>query len=63
MSKASRLVTARARKAGLAAKGKTIADLADAAGVTYSMAEKWANVRRGSEKCARAWSRLTGATG
>lgn len=59
MSKTSRLVTARVRKAGLVAKGRTIADLADAADVSYSMAEKWANARRVSEKCQRAWERLT----
>lgn len=59
MSKKARREAALARKRGLWAKLRTIGDLARSAGVSYSMAEKWANARRESAKCQRAWERLT----
>lgn len=49
-----------ARKRALRAAGSTYADLAQAAGVTESMAWKWMNGERVSEPCTAAFARLTG---
>lgn len=50
-----------ARKRTLAAAGATYEQLAILADVSYSMTLKWMGGRRKSEKCQRAYDRLTGA--
>lgn len=59
MSKKERLRTARDRKLLLRRSGGTFVDLARLASVSYSMAEKWMNVRRNSAACQRAFDKLT----
>ena len=59
MSKILRARLARDRKRALRVRDLTFWDLAAAAGVTYSMAEKWMNARRNSEVCQAAFERMT----
>lgn len=60
MSKKHRKALAAYRKGAMVAGGHTYADLARLAAVTYSMADKWMNARRDSERCSRAFRTLTG---
>lgn len=60
MSKRNRKALAAYRKRALVGSGHTYGHLAALAGVTYSMADKWMNARRDSDKCATAFLTLTG---
>lgn len=59
MSKRLRRTVARYRKAALVASGHVYSDLARLADVSYSMVDKWMNVRRNSKECERAFQSLT----
>lgn len=60
MTKQYRKALVAYRKAAMGGRHLKYADLARLANVTYSMADKWMNARRDSEKCVRAFERLTG---
>lgn len=59
LSKAAQTKLAKQRKGALAASGRTYADLARLADVSYSMVDKWMNARRTSKECQRAFEALT----
>jgi hypothetical protein len=60
--KPSRSRAIRQRKAALRASGHSYTDLMRLAAVTHSMAWKWMNGERVSQRCARAFAILTGGT-
>lgn len=58
-SKTAKKRLATARKDALVASGHNYRDLARLADVSYSMAEKWMNLRRASRDCQSAFDSLT----